>query len=74
MDEWNILRRRHRSKDISAGDLINDIKTTGKTLFMPTGISPQTVKPHLPEGSVLLADGARDPSLETFAQSVFEQL
>ena len=63
-------------KDISAGDLINDIISTGKQAFFcaDRNAFTATVKPHLPEGSVLLLMGARDPSLEAFAQSVFEQL
>ena len=63
-------------KDISAGDLINDIKSTGKNAFFIADRNEfaATVKSHLPEGSVLLLMGARDPSLETFAKSVFEQL
>ena len=63
-------------KDISAGDLINDIKTAGKNAFFIADRNEfaASVRSHLPEGSVLLLMGARDPSLETFAKSVFEQL
>ncbi len=63
-------------KDISANDLINDIKATGKNAFFAENRNDfaATVKPHLPKGSVLLLMGARDPSLEKFAKQVWESL
>jgi UDP-N-acetylmuramate--alanine ligase len=63
-------------KDISANDLINDIKATGKNAFFVEDRNNfvSSVKPHLPEGSVLLLMGARDPSLEKFAKQVWESL
>jgi UDP-N-acetylmuramate--alanine ligase len=63
-------------KDISAGDLINDIKATGKNAFFVEDRSRflETVRPHLSGNSVLLLMGARDPSLEKFSTSVFENL
>lgn len=63
-------------KDISAGDLINDIKATGKKAFFAEDRNNfiAAVRSHLPEGSVLLLMGARDPSLEQFAKQVWETL
>jgi len=63
-------------KDISAEDLINDIKALGRQAFFVADrndFSAQ-VKPHLAGSSVLLLMGARDPSLEHFTQSIFTSL
>lgn len=63
-------------KDISANDLINDIKALGKNAFFVEDRKDfvEKVRPHLSGNSVLLLMGARDPSLETFSTSVFEKL
>jgi UDP-N-acetylmuramate--alanine ligase len=63
-------------KDISANDLINDIKALGKQAFFVENRNDfvETVRPHLSGNAVLLLMGARDPSLETFSKSVFENL
>jgi UDP-N-acetylmuramate--alanine ligase len=63
-------------KDISAADLINDLKAMGKTAFFAEDRNKflETVRPHLTENCVLLLMGARDPSLENFAKQVWEQL
>ncbi len=63
-------------KDISANDLINDIKALGKQAFFVEDRAQlvETVRPHLAGNSVLLLMGARDPSLESFSKSVFEHL
>jgi len=63
-------------KDISANDLINDIKALGKNAFFVEDRDQfvETVRPHLSGNSVLILMGARDPSLETFSKKVFEQL
>lgn len=63
-------------KDISAADLINDIKALGKNAFFveDRNLFLSTVSPHLQSNTVLLLMGARDPSLETFAKNLFEQL
>ncbi len=63
-------------KDISANDLINDIKALGKNAFFIEHRNEfvETVRPHLSGNSVLLLMGARDPSLEIFSKSVFENL
>ncbi len=63
-------------KDISAGDLINDIKALGKKAFFVEDRNQfvERVRPHLAGNAVLLLMGARDPSLEHFSKSVFENL
>jgi UDP-N-acetylmuramate--alanine ligase len=63
-------------KDISASDLINDIKALGKKAFFINDRKDfvKAVRPHLIGNAVLLLMGARDPSLETFSKSVFENL
>jgi UDP-N-acetylmuramate--alanine ligase len=63
-------------KDISANDLINDIKTLGKNAFFVEDRNGfvETVRPHLSGNVVLLLMGARDPGLEAFSRSVFESL
>jgi len=63
-------------KDISANDLINDIKALGQHAFFIADRNQfvEKVRPHLSGNSVLLLMGARDPSLETFSKKVFEDL
>jgi UDP-N-acetylmuramate--alanine ligase len=63
-------------KDISANDLINDIKALGKNAFFVEDRNNfvEEVKQHLTNDCVLLLMGARDPSLEKFSQSIFEKL
>jgi len=63
-------------KDISANDLINDIKALGKKAFFIEDRKNfvEQVRPHLTANSVLLLMGARDPSLETFSKSVYNML
>jgi UDP-N-acetylmuramate--alanine ligase len=63
-------------KDISANDLINDIKALGKKAFFVEDRNQfvERVQPHLSGNAVLLLMGARDPSLEYFSKSVFENL
>jgi len=63
-------------KDISANDLINDIKALGKNAFFVENREDfvATMRSHLTQESVLLLMGARDPSLEFFSKSVFEKL
>lgn len=63
-------------KDISANDLINDIKALGKNAFFveDRNLFLETARPHLSDHSVLLLMGARDPGLEAFSRSVFESL
>ncbi|WP_462219930.1 glutamate ligase domain-containing protein, partial [Ferruginibacter sp.] len=63
-------------KDISSGDLINDIKALGKKAFFIEDRNNfvETMRPHLTANTVLLLMGARDPSLETFSKSVFNMV
>jgi len=63
-------------KDISANDLINDIKALGKNAFFvdDRNLFVEKVRPHLSGNVVLLLMGARDPGLEAFSKSVFELL
>ncbi len=63
-------------KDISANDLVTDINASGKKAFFIEDRNGfvEAVRPHLGGNSVLLLMGARDPSLETFSNEVFEKL
>ncbi len=63
-------------KDISANDLIKDIKAKGKKAFFVEDRNQflDKVRSSLSVNSVLLLMGARDPSLETFCKEVFEKL
>lgn len=63
-------------KDISANDLINDIKSHDKKAFFVEDRNRflETARPHLQGNCVLLLMGARDPGLETFAKQVWENL
>ncbi len=63
-------------KDISANDLINDIKALGKKAFFVEDRKNfvETMRPHLTDNTVLLLMGARDPSLEHFSKLVFQEL
>ena len=63
-------------KDISANDLINDLKAKHKHAFFEENRNDlvATVKPHLTPDCVLLLMGARDPSLEQFAYQVWDKL
>ncbi|HET9057953.1 MAG TPA: Mur ligase domain-containing protein [Chitinophagaceae bacterium] len=63
-------------KDISANDLINDIKALGKNAFFveDRDYFLDEVAPHLTDNCVLLLMGARDPSLEYFAKEIWEHL
>ena len=63
-------------KDISANDLINDIKNLGKNAFFveDRNLFLETARPHLADNSVLLLMGARDPGLEAFSKRVFALL
>ena len=63
-------------KDISANDLIEDIKKKGKNAHFVEDRNNllEALKPELKEGTVLLLMGARDPSLEEFCKDLFEKL
>lgn len=64
------------TKDISANDLIEDIKTAGSKAYFveDRNLFLEKVRPHLQKGNVLLLMGARDPSLEKFAKEIYENL
>ena len=63
-------------KDISSNDLITEIKQVGKNAFFVEDRNDflSTVRPHLTDNCVLLLMGARDPSLEHFGKSIWENL
>jgi UDP-N-acetylmuramate--alanine ligase len=63
-------------KDISANDLINDIKKLGSNAFFVENRNDllDAVRPHLTANCVLLLMGARDPGLEQFGKEVWENL
>ena len=63
-------------KDISANDLINDLKKKGANSFFVENRNDlvTAMRPHFTSDCVLLLMGARDPSLEQFTKSVFSDL
>ena len=63
-------------KDISANDLIQVIKITHPNAYFleDRNYLVDSLRPHLIDDCVLLLMGARDPSLDVFAKSVFEAL
>jgi UDP-N-acetylmuramate--alanine ligase len=63
-------------KDISANDLINDIKALGKNAFFVEDRNNllQEMRGHITDDCVLLLMGARDPGLEGFCKNLYEQL
>ena len=63
-------------KDISANDLIEDIKAKGKKAYFVEDRNDflNEVKSSLSNNSVLLLMGARDPSLEAFCKELYEKL
>ncbi|MFN8264972.1 MAG: Mur ligase domain-containing protein [Chitinophagaceae bacterium] len=63
-------------KDISANDLIEDLKAKGVNAFFTENRNdfPLVVRPHFTNDCVLLLMGARDPGLEGYAKFVWEHL
>lgn len=63
-------------KDISANDLITDLKLSGAKAFFVEDRSDflTVVRSHLVDDCVLLLMGARDPGLEKFGKEVWEKL
>ncbi|MBO9659415.1 MAG: UDP-N-acetylmuramate--alanine ligase [Chitinophagaceae bacterium] len=63
-------------KDISANDLIQDLREKGSNAFFIEDRSEliSAIRPHLTENCVLLLMGARDPSLESFGKEVWNSL
>ena len=64
------------TKDISANDLIEEIKAGGRNAFFVENRNDflEEARPHLTGNCVLILMGARDPSLEAFAKEVYEKL
>lgn len=64
------------TKDISANDLVNDLKAKGVQAYFVEDRNKlvETMRPHFEGNTVLLLMGARDPSLEHFAQQVWNEL
>ena len=60
-------------KDISADDLIQDIKAKGKNAHFVEDRNNllEALRPELKEGTVLLLMGARDPGLEDFCKNLY---
>jgi UDP-N-acetylmuramate--alanine ligase len=60
-------------KDISAGDLINDLKSKGINAFFVSDRERliENIRPHLTSSTTLLLMGARDPSLGGFARDLW---
>lgn len=63
-------------KDISANDLIDDLKATGAQAFFVENRNDlvAAIRSHFTDDCVLLLMGARDPGLEQFAKTVWKQL
>ncbi|MBX3255044.1 MAG: UDP-N-acetylmuramate--alanine ligase [Chitinophagaceae bacterium] len=63
-------------KNISAGDLVQDLKKEGSQAFFVENRNDllNSVRAHFTGDCVLLLMGARDPSLESFAQSIWQAL
>ena len=64
------------TKNISAKDLINDLKELDKPAFFSENRNDflSAVRPHLTSNCVLLLMGARDPSLENYAMQIWNEL
>ena len=64
------------TKDISAEDLINDLKALGKSAFFTADRNNflAEVRSHLTDNCVILLMAARDPSLEQFAKDTWKNL
>lgn len=64
------------TKDISANDLINDLKALGKNAYFVEDRNAflENARPHFTDNCVLLLMAARDPSLEAFAKLVWSGL
>lgn len=64
------------TKDISANDLIEDLKQLGVRAYFVSDRNDlvEAIRPHLTTSSTLLLMGARDPSLGAFALQVWKTL
>jgi UDP-N-acetylmuramate--alanine ligase len=63
-------------KNISAADLINDLKDRGSNAYFVENRNDliNSIKTHYTDNCAILLMGARDPSLDEFAKKFFEQL
>lgn len=63
-------------KDVSANDLVGAISAEGKKAYFVENREDllEKMRPHLDGDTVLLLMGARDPGLETFGKTLFENL
>jgi UDP-N-acetylmuramate--alanine ligase len=63
-------------KDISAEDLINDLKEKGVNAYFVSDRNQllDAMRPHFTASTTLLLMGARDPSLGDFDKEVWEKL
>ena len=63
-------------KDISAEDLINDLKARGVNAYFVADRNQllEAMRPHFTSSTTLLLMGARDPSLGEFAKHIWERL
>jgi UDP-N-acetylmuramate--alanine ligase len=63
-------------KDISAADLVDDLRTLGKNAFFVEDRNNlvKSMRSHFSHDCVLLLMGARDPSLEDFASQIWIEL
>jgi UDP-N-acetylmuramate--alanine ligase len=63
-------------KDISAEDLINDLKARGVNAYFVSDRNQllEAMRPHFTASTTLLLMGARDPSLGDFAKQVWNDL
>jgi len=61
-------------KDISANDLIEDLKAKGVNAFFVADRNDllETMRPHFTPSTTLLLMGARDPSLGDFAKRIWK--
>jgi UDP-N-acetylmuramate--alanine ligase len=64
------------TKNISANDMIVEIKAAGKNAFFVENRNDflNAVRPNLSDNCVLLLMGARDPSLEIFTKELYKNL
>lgn len=64
------------TKDISSNDLIEEIKNKNRNAYFIENRNDflAAVKPHLTNECVLLLMGARDPGLEDFSRSIWDDL
>jgi UDP-N-acetylmuramate--alanine ligase len=64
------------TKNISAGDLINDLKGLGCNAFFVENRNDldSELRSHYTDNCAILLMGARDPSLDEFAKKFFEKL